>query len=146
MDHQTVARVGLTILCALQGLAQVAIDLGRTHAGNLAWARHARFHVIWQSLTVGLLSAVEISLIWMRSSDGQTAFYLAVVLAGLSPLAFCVAFWLRRSYGAALSDPNGIPPLGWEYRGRVRSTDLNTVAVLMALASLGGLSLLFATG
>ncbi len=37
MDHRNIARVLLSLLCAVQGLATLGIDLNRTHATNPKW-------------------------------------------------------------------------------------------------------------
>jgi hypothetical protein len=54
----------LTRVCGMRGLATLAIDLPRTHATNPCWSGHARFYVVWQSMNMALLSALEIGLIW----------------------------------------------------------------------------------
>ena len=41
MTNQTIARDLLAILCCLQGLTTLAIDLNRTHATNPEWPGHA---------------------------------------------------------------------------------------------------------
>jgi hypothetical protein len=143
LSHQLVARLGLSCLCVIQGVAQIAIDSGRTHARNPEWARHARFHVVWQSLTVGMLSVIELALIWRSGSFAVLGFYLAVLLAGVSPLGFVGALILRKRYDGALSDPNGIPPVPLDWRGRTILVDLNSVAVYSALLTLGIILILF---
>ncbi len=111
----------------------MVIDLNRTHATNPTWARHARFHVVWQTLTMALLAVVEVGLIWGKIVSEGTGFYVALVLAGLSPVAFLLSWLARKSFDGALSDPNGIPPLRLTFFRRERSLDMNMVAVVTAL-------------
>lgn len=139
------ARVGLTVLCAIQAVAQPAIDLNSTHATHPQWPGHARFHVVWQSLQVSLLSAVAIALVWMPTADSARFFYVAIVLAALSPIAFLVTFACRCLFHGTLSDPGGIPSWRFVLAGRPRSLDLNLVAVLASLAVLLFLTALFAS-
>jgi hypothetical protein len=77
LHHALVARILLSLLCALQGLATLAIDFNRTHATNPAWTGHARFHVVWQSISVALLSILELALIWWHGPYQKDGFYLA---------------------------------------------------------------------
>lgn len=133
MDRALLARLALSSLCMVQGVATIAIDCNRRHATNPLWPRHARFHVVWQTLTVALLSVMEVVLIWSGRSD---AFYLASLLAALSPIAFLAAFSVRRMFGGTLSDPNGIPSARVRVLGVMRSFDMNLVAVLVALFAL----------
>jgi hypothetical protein len=137
LDHRLIARVLLSLLCGVQGLATVAIDMNRTHATNPAWVRHARFHVVWQTLTMVLLVVVEIVLIWGGVVGEGRGFYGAEVLAMLSPVAFLLAWAGRKSFGGALSDPNGIPPVQVVLLGRARLVDMNVAAVVVALVALG---------
>lgn len=134
MDHVLLARVGLSSVCAFQGVATVAIDCNRTHATNSLWMGHARFHVVWQTSTEALLSFVGLALIW--SSGQHVAFYLAALLVALSPLGFLVALVCRPLFGGTLSDPNGIPPLRLRVFGNVRCFDMNLVAVVVALVAI----------
>ena len=136
LDHVLFARIALSILCAVQGISTIAIDFNRTHATNPSWTGHARFHVVWQSSTVFLLSALEVLLLWGPMFSSRAGFYLAALLAALSPIGFLLAFVCRKVYGGTLSDPNGIPPVPLEVFGVVRAIDLNLAAVLAALVSL----------
>jgi hypothetical protein len=136
VDHRWVARVLLSLLCGIQGIATLVIDLNRTHATNPTWVRHARFHVVWQTLTMALLAVVEIALIWGGWVDAERGFYLAVTLAALSPAAFLLSFAGRGWFGGALSDPNGIPPLRVVVGGRTLLVDMNLGAVIAAVLSL----------
>jgi hypothetical protein len=104
---------------------------------------HARFHVVWQSVTVTLLSAVELSLIWTTRPNREEAFYLAILLASLSPLSFLAASLAKGSYGGTLSDPNGIRPLRMTIRGTAYRLDGNQLAVILALITLGGIISIF---
>ncbi len=139
MNHLLLARLALSSLCAIQGIATLAIDLNRTHATNPTWPGHARFHVVWQSLSVALFSIVELMLIWSRSPNQSVAFYFAALLAGVSPLGFLIAFAGRRIFHGTLSDPNGIPPLSLVFFGKRVSVDLNFAAVVAALISIAAI-------
>jgi hypothetical protein len=139
LNHLMVARVLLSLLCGLQGLATLAIDFNRTHATNPSWTGHARFHVVWQSISVALLSVVELMLIWLRSPYQKDGFYVALLLATVSPLAFMIAFGSRVIFRGSLSDSNGIPPVRLTLFGKAFSIDLNLAAVIAALLSLGAI-------
>jgi hypothetical protein len=76
LNHALVAQISLFFLCTIQGLATLAIDFNRTHATNPAWTGHARFHVVWQTVSVALLSVLEIVLVWMRGPGQRDNFLL----------------------------------------------------------------------
>jgi hypothetical protein len=135
--------VGLSVLCGIQGIATVAIDFNRTHATNPAWTRHARFHVVWQTVTTALASVVELGLLWSGWVSTELGFTLALLLASLSPIAFLLSFAAERWFGGALSDPNGIPPLPVRLGSRVVKVDMNLVAVVAALVTIGALVLIW---
>jgi hypothetical protein len=137
VDHRWVARVLLSLLCGIQGIATVAIDLNRTHATNPRWVGHARFHVVWQTLTMALLAVVELALLWGGYVGEERGFNLALVLTGLSPVAFLVSCATRRAFGGTLFDPNGIPPLPVRVGSRVVTVDMNFAAVVAALVVMG---------
>jgi len=145
VDRLQLARVALSTLCVLQGLATMAIHCNRTHATNPLWPGHARFHVVWQSATVAMMSVVEVALVWSRSPWQREGFYLATLLAALSPLGFMAAFVSRRMFGGTLLDPNGVPPMRVKIRGAVRSVDLNFVVVTTALIALVALAAIYSS-
>lgn len=142
MTGKAVARVLLTVYCGTQGAATAALDMNRTHATNPVWTRHARFHVIAETATIVLLSLVEIVLLWLPGPSACQRFYAALLLALLPMLGFFVAMFTRRIYGGALSDPNGIRPLIFAFRGSARRIELNVlieIAGLILLAGIAGL-------
>lgn len=141
MDRVFWARLALSAMCTVQGVATVSIDLNRTHATNPAWPGHARFHLVWQTVTAVLLAVVELSLIVAGHSSG---FYLASVLAAISPIAFLAAYFSRGKFRGTLSDPNGMPPTRVTVFGVARSVDMNLVAVVVALISLVAIDCLYA--
>jgi hypothetical protein len=139
MDHLLLARGSLSFLCVIQAIATTAIDFNRTHATNPLWTGHARFHVVWQSCTIVLLSGLELVLVWSSGPDADRRFYLATLLAAASPLGFLSAFASRKLFKGTLSDPNGIPPAHLKIFGSTRDIDLNLVAVIVALISLSAI-------
>jgi hypothetical protein len=82
------------------------------------------------------LSVVALFLIWVPGPYFAGRFYLAALLAALSPLGFLTAFLSRRLFAGTLSDPNGIPPAHFTLFGTVRTIDMNLTAVIAALLSL----------
>lgn len=143
MTHCQIARWLLAGLCGVQGIATMAIDLGRSHAMNPEWARHARFHVVWQSASTGLLTIVALALILMPGAYMEPRFYLAAVLASVPMLGFFAAALSRRAYSGAFSDPNGIPPALVILFGITWKIDLNLAAEVVALPMLVGIVAVF---
>jgi hypothetical protein len=78
-------------------------------------------------------------LIWLRSPYQKDGFYVALLLAAVSPLAFMIAFVSRAIFRGSLSDSNGIPPVRLTLFGKAFSIDLNLAAVVAALLSLGAI-------
>ncbi len=136
LDHHTSARVLLGLLTLVQGAATLAIDLNHTHASNPLWLRHARFHLVWQSLSTALLSLVGVAVVWSSGPFPRQRFYLGVALASVPLLAFLIALISRKLYGGSLSDPNGIPQARLLVFGKAFSVDGNLAAVMLALVSL----------
>lgn len=133
MTHPAIARVLLAMLCGLQGLGTLAIDLGRAHATNPQWTRHARFHVVWQVAGTALLSLLALAILLTPGRLQQERFYLAAMLAAIPMLSFFVAFIARGLYGGALFDPNGIPPLRISVLGSETRIDLNLAVEIFAI-------------
>jgi hypothetical protein len=133
MTHEETARWLLAILCGAQGIGTLAVDFNRTHATNPQWARHARFHLVWQAISYALLSLLEAALILAPGPFLVPRFYLAAALAGIPRLSFFAAFALRRGYGGTLSDPNGIRPFRFTIFGLQLHIDLNLAVEVVAL-------------
>jgi hypothetical protein len=140
MTHIEIARWTLAILCGAQGFGTLAVDLNRTHAANRQWPEHARFHLVWQAISYALLSLLEIALILVPGPCRVLRFYLAAILASIPMLSFLAAFVVRKVYGGALYNPNGIQPLEVRVFGSRLHIDLNlsveVVALIMLLAIL----------
>ncbi len=143
MAHEAIARWLLALLCGAQGAATLAIDLNRTHATNPMWPKHARFHLVWQAISYGMLSLLEIALILTPGPFPEERFYLAALLASIPIFSCLAAFAWRRIYGGALSDPNGIPPAIVVVLGSELHIDLNLTAEVVALFMLLGILALF---
>ena len=143
MSHSDLARILLALLCGLQGVGTLAIDLNRTHAANPLWPKHARFHLVWQAISYTFLSFLEIALVVMKGPLLDARFYLAGVLASVPMLSFLAAFIFRDVYGGSVINPNGIPPLRIVSHGSVLLVDLSLVVEAVALVLLFGILVLF---
>jgi len=131
------------LLCGFQGLGTLLIDLGRTHASNPVWLRHARYHVVWQAFSTASLSLLELALLLLPGRNQEERFYVTAVLAGIPMLGFFGAFATRKLFGSALSDPNGIPPARFVVLGSEKWIDLNLAAEAVAFIVLLAIVLLF---
>jgi hypothetical protein len=133
LEHRTIARCLLAVFCGCQAIATPAVDLSRTHATNPAWPRHARFHLVWQVVTVVLMSVLEVALIWWPGPYEEQRFYLTLMVTSVPLLAFLIALIGRTAYDGALSDANGIQPTRLAVFGKIIQFDLNLVVVTAAL-------------
>ena len=125
-----VARLAVTGIALGLGIMPLWIDLNRTHATHLLWPGHARFHVVWQTVTAALWCAVAMALLWWPGPYAAERFYLASLLTALPLLGFLVAVAARRWYGGTLHDPQGIEPVTVRMGGRVVEADMNAVLVV----------------
>jgi hypothetical protein len=143
MDLHFVARVLLAIFCVVQGAATIVLDLNRTHAAHPQWLGHARFHIVWQTVTVATLAIFEVALLSLRGAFESERFYLTALLASLPAIGFFAALLTRHLYGGTLSDPGGISPARFKFRRRQVCLDLNLVAEVAGVLTLAGVVLLF---
>jgi hypothetical protein len=139
VNHQSIACVLLAAFCGLQGTATAVIDLNRTHATHSGWLGHARFHVVWQTATLAVLSVLEIALVLAPGPATTLRFYLTAILAGAPLLGFFTALFARKLYNGTLSDPGGIPPWTVFVRGKQFRIDLNAVMEILGLLSLAAI-------
>jgi hypothetical protein len=146
MNLQSTARILLGIFCLIQGLATVILDLNRTHAAHPQWLGHARFHVVWQTVTAMVLAIVEVWLVWSRGPLISERFYVTAILASAPMAGFFGALVSRHVYGGTLSDPGGIPPVHIKLRGREMQVDMNLVAEIAGVITVAGLVGLYRFG
>jgi len=143
MRPVAIARLLLALLCGVQGVATLAIDLNRTHATNPEWLRHARFHLVWQAVSYALLAALEVVLILAPGQLPRERFYLAAILACIPMVSCLAAFFTRKIYGGALFDANGILPLRVTAFRSVFEIDMNLAAEIVGLVVLSASVALF---
>jgi hypothetical protein len=136
MSAPLLARVLLTALAAGQGVAPLFLDLNRTHATNPLWPGHARFHVVWQTVTQTLGAAIVVALIWWPGEALSQRFYLAAILTAIPMASFFAAMASRTLYAGTLHDPNGIPPVRVRTRRGVIEFNMNAAVVIVGSALL----------
>lgn len=111
----SIAVVGFAVVPAIA-------DLNRTHATNPVWVGHARYHVVWQSVSYLLLGTFALTLTWADSSDPRGV-YTAAAIAACVYGGFFGAAASMGAYEGRLHDDNGHAPL----RIGGRSLDLNVL-------------------
>ena len=136
MSALLLARLMVTAVAAGQGVAPLFIDLNKTHATNPLWPGHARFHIVWQTFSLTLASAIEVALLWWPSSQSRALFYLAALLTSVPMSGFLLALMTRRVYKGTLHDVNGIQPLFIRIAGKLLEIDMNAVLVILGAAVL----------
>ncbi len=134
---------GILAACVIPALA----DLNATHATNPNWAPHARFHVVWQTLSYLLIAPVVLYVLWGADLPQSTRATLGGAF-GLAVLGgFFAAVLSRNRYGGHLADANGYKPLRMRIGDRVVAIDVNACTFAVAAVLLiGGWALALAAG
>ena len=143
MVSRAIARGLLALLCSLQGLGTIAIDLNRNHATNPEWPGHAKFHLVWQIVTIVLLALLEIVLVLSPGPLQSQRFYIAAVLACIPMLGFFAAFFGKGLYRGASSDTYEKRPTMITLPGSNLCFELNLLAETAAVLVLGAIIILY---
>lgn len=132
MSDYLFARIAVTLATLIIAGAPLMADLNKTHATNPAWTPHARFHVVWQVLSYGLLGAITLFLIWWRGPLAVERLYLACALLGAIIFGFFLAAAAVRRFGGAFYDANGYPPFATrQILGRKVEFDVNATGFVV---------------
>ena len=141
------AQLLLTIATLGYSAIPTLVDLGATHATNPSWTGHARYHVVWQVVSLVIMAGLGLFLTWTATGPGLRLWI---------PAALCIAayggFWTalltRSKYQGVLQDEvNGVPEVGINFFGRKASIDANvsqfaplSLIALIAIALIAALS------
>ncbi len=136
MIHKAIARDLLAVLCGLQGLLILAVNLNWNHAWNSKWPGHARFHVVWQALGFAALALLEIVLLYADGALAEQRFYLVALLAAIPVLAFFLAMLGRGLYGGLMADTHGVPAASFRIFRANYFIEINVAAEIAAAVAL----------
>jgi len=137
-----ISQILLTITTALITGAPLLADLNRTHATNPMWTGHARYHVVWQVVSYGLLGFLNLYLIWMADSDLKSRLSISCAILFAIIIAFYITAFSVKLFGGAFYDTNGYLPFGKiRIFGREIELDVNAVgftlfAVVLVIATI----------
>jgi phosphate/sulfate permease len=112
------AQVLLT-LSVFEFFGPIVRDTSVTHIFNPAWVGHARFHLAWALVFMGLSGLCNLYLIWFRRPHAISNLYL---------FGFWGAAILERSYGGSIVDP--------EFHLRILGLNENVFAFVVLTAIL----------
>lgn len=99
-----VAQVLLTI-SALEFFGPIARDTSATHLLNPSWVGHARFHLAWALVFMGLSGLCNLYLIWFRRPHQLSSLYISWAWQACNIFGFWGAAVLEGAYGGSIVDP-----------------------------------------
>ena len=99
-----IAQVLLTIGVS-EFFGPIIRDTSTTHLLNPTWVGHARFHLAWALVFMGLSGLVNIYLIWFRKPHRISSLYLSWAWQACNIFGFWGAALLERAYGGSIVDP-----------------------------------------
>ncbi len=100
------AKILLTVIAFIYGLAPLIADISQSHVLNDHWPGHARFHTVWLLAITALLSLLSLNFIWRKSADHIHNLKFASVIGIIILTSFMIALLTLGSYGGALADPD----------------------------------------
>ena len=135
------AQILLTIATLGYSAIPTLVDLGPTHATNPSWTGHARYHVVWQVVSLVLMALLGLFLTWTATGPG-IRLWIPAALCVVAYGGFWAALLTRSKYRGILQDEvNGVPEVGFKIFGWKASIDANvsqftplTLAALIAIA------------
>lgn len=99
-----VAQVLLT-LGVLEFFGPIVRDTSVTHLLNPAWVGHARFHLAWALVFMGLSGVCNLYLIWFRRPYQISSLYISWAWQACNIFGFWGAAILEGAYGGSIVDP-----------------------------------------
>lgn len=99
-----VAQVLLTI-GVLEFFGPIVRDTGATHLLNPTWVGHARFHLAWMLVFMGLSGLCNLYLIWFRRPHQVSNLYISWAWQACNIFGFWGAAVLEGAYGGSIVDP-----------------------------------------
>jgi hypothetical protein len=99
-----IAQVLLTI-GVLEFFGPIVRDTSTTHLLNPTWVGHARFHLMWTLVFMGLSGLCNLYLIWGRRPLQVSNLYVAWLWQACNIVGFWGAALLESRYGGSIIDP-----------------------------------------
>jgi len=131
-SHDT-ARWLITVATICYGLSPFVIDMNRTHLLHPRWTGHARFHLLWASVSQLGIAGLALWLVWSSSPVTPHHLRLAAIIGLCMTSGFWVAAISRKSYGGTFYDPDGIPPISGKFDGNILAVCAIQVLLLIGL-------------
>lgn len=99
-----VAQVLLTI-GVFEFFGPIVRDTSVTHLLNPSWVGHARFHLAWALVFMGLSGLCNLYLIWFRRPHRLSSLYISWAWQACNIFGFWGAAILESAYGGSIVDP-----------------------------------------
>lgn len=89
----------------LEFIGPIIRDTSETHLFNPSWVGHARFHLAWALVFMGLSGVVNIYLIWFRKPYKMESLYISLAWQSCNIFGFWGAVVLEKWYKGSMIDP-----------------------------------------
>jgi hypothetical protein len=99
-----VAQILLTIT-VFEFFGPIVRDTSVTHLLNPSWVGHARFHLAWALVFMGLSGLCNLYLIWFRRPRSLSNLHLSWAWQACNIFGFWGASILEGAYGGSIVDP-----------------------------------------
>lgn len=99
-----VAQVLLTI-GVFEFFGPIVRDTSDTHLLNPSWVGHARFHLAWALVFMGLSGLCNLYLIWFRRPHRLSSLYISWAWQACNIFGFWGAAVLEKAYDGSIIDP-----------------------------------------
>jgi len=99
-----VAQILLTI-GVFEFFGPIVRDTSVTHLLNPTWVGHARFHLAWALVFMGLSGVCNLYLIWFRRPLQISSLYISWAWQACNIFGFWGAAVLESAYGGSIIDP-----------------------------------------
>lgn len=111
IDQLLIVKILLTLVTLGYALVTLIADFNKTHATNPLWTGHARFHVVWQTLSYLGFAILALGLIWFPGPYVLERLFLVIGFASVIIGSFFISLLAIPIYGGDTCDKNGYSPI-----------------------------------
>ncbi|MFT3781883.1 MAG: hypothetical protein QM790_07695 [Nibricoccus sp.] len=114
-----IARVLITLATLAYGYGPFIVDMNKTHLLHPAWPGHARYHLMWASVSQAAVAGIALWLVWAEAPNALWRCRLGGVIGLAMTSGFFGALLTKKLFRGTLHDPQGIHPIAGKIDGNL---------------------------